>query len=251
MGNEYILTADGELYHWGIKGMRWGVRRYQRKDGSLTKAGQKRYADEKEKLKAREKAIKSHERTKAKFDKLQAKKAELDEREEALKRPSKSKTHAKPTSTNPAQRSFKDMTDDELREYTNRMNLEKNYLDAQRNLASLNPQKVSAGKKFATSMLNDVVAPAAKNVGKTWLENTLKDKLGLNTEDPVARVRKQWEKLDYEKKIEKLKKGDPNDINWDNKTKEQNYIKNQLSTAKAQEEYEEYLRKKRTEQGED
>lgn len=32
-----------ELYHHGIKGMRWGVRRYQNKDGSLTAAGKKRY----------------------------------------------------------------------------------------------------------------------------------------------------------------------------------------------------------------
>lgn len=32
-----------ELYHWGIKGMKWGVRRYQNKDGSLTPAGKKRY----------------------------------------------------------------------------------------------------------------------------------------------------------------------------------------------------------------
>ena len=32
-----------ELYHHGIKGQRWGVRRYQNPDGSLTAAGQKRY----------------------------------------------------------------------------------------------------------------------------------------------------------------------------------------------------------------
>ena len=32
-----------ELYHYGIKGMHWGVRRFQNADGSLTAAGIKRY----------------------------------------------------------------------------------------------------------------------------------------------------------------------------------------------------------------
>lgn len=32
-----------ELYHYGVKGQKWGIRRYQNKDGSLTNAGQKRY----------------------------------------------------------------------------------------------------------------------------------------------------------------------------------------------------------------
>ena len=35
---------DSELYHHGIKGMRWGIRRFQKKDGSLTSAGKKRYS---------------------------------------------------------------------------------------------------------------------------------------------------------------------------------------------------------------
>ena len=42
MSNEYYLVNDGELYHWGIKGMKWGVRRYQNPDGTLTPAGRKR-----------------------------------------------------------------------------------------------------------------------------------------------------------------------------------------------------------------
>ena len=50
MSNNYVLISSGyfisddELYHYGIKGMKWGVRKYQNEDGSLTSAGKSRYA---------------------------------------------------------------------------------------------------------------------------------------------------------------------------------------------------------------
>ena len=41
--NTWTCTRQGELYHHGIKGQKWGVRRFQNKDGSLTPAGERRY----------------------------------------------------------------------------------------------------------------------------------------------------------------------------------------------------------------
>lgn len=43
--NYYV--SNSELYHFGIKGQKWGVRRWQNKDGSYNAAGKERYFDEK------------------------------------------------------------------------------------------------------------------------------------------------------------------------------------------------------------
>lgn len=42
----YRIVTNDELYHYGVEGMHWGVRRYQNPDGSLTAAGKKRYYKE-------------------------------------------------------------------------------------------------------------------------------------------------------------------------------------------------------------
>ena len=39
----YRIKYSNELYHYGVKGQKWGIRRYQNSDGSLTDEGYARY----------------------------------------------------------------------------------------------------------------------------------------------------------------------------------------------------------------
>lgn len=63
---EYIITrtnSGDELMHYGVKGMKWGTRRYRKYDGSYTRAGVKRFdesLDKYEKADARYKKAKTN-----------------------------------------------------------------------------------------------------------------------------------------------------------------------------------------------
>lgn len=207
-------NTNNELTHWGIKGMKWGIRRYQNDDGSLTAAGKKRYASEMQALKEKERSLKKRQAVKDKVETLNAKRKALSEWEDELdgKRSSSKPTHKKTAS---------EMTMEELWERTARMQAEANYYNAQKNLATATPKKVSSGQKFVNSLMNDVVAPAAKNVGKTWLENTLKDKLGLTDKD----------KKDAKKSIEDLTKEFK--LKTDKKNEELDDIRREIATIEA------------------
>lgn len=237
---EYFIYKDeDELIHWGIKGMRWGIRRYQNKDGSLTKAGQKRLKAETEKVKKEETVLKNRKAVKAKLDKLDARRKAVEEGKKELdgdknKLSRKSKKGSTTDDANSAKKSIKDMTDDELTKAINRARLEETY----NQLHPAPPVKQSFMKK----MVSDVIAPAAVNSGKKLAENAF-NKLGEKIlggkvdPDGIDTLKKTYERLDLQNKIHRLetvidkrKKGiadDDFDLTWDERIKKQTWERNE------------------------
>lgn len=81
-----------ELCHYGIKGQRWGVRRYQNPDGTLTSAGKKRYNKEmkeierdKKKLAKEKQELSNRKKTQAKIEKLERLKAKVKTERDAVR----------------------------------------------------------------------------------------------------------------------------------------------------------------------
>lgn len=130
--------SSNDLTHHGIKGMRWGVRRYQNKDGSLTKAGRKKMA---------------------KLDKEYSK---LIGQKRTTESPN---TRSLPTK----KKKLSEMTDDEIRSRINRINLERDYLDLINNQDSINKQ--SEGKGFIKTVRSEVIKPVAIDLGRQALKS--------------------------------------------------------------------------------
>lgn len=137
-----------ELYHWGKKGMKWGVRRYQNKDGTLTPAGQKRYArDQREnagKKKGNKVGAADPDRW-VKEDLTRSRKLADETRglTNNLKQINDYQMRNKPR----AKMDLSNMTDKQMRDEINRALLERQYNDV------FNPQKVSRGREIVTKTL--------------------------------------------------------------------------------------------------
>lgn len=162
------------LVHHGIKGMKWYQRRYQNKDGSLTPQGKIRYGQNASPTKKSGKELLKENTADMKKTWKSASPAVRDKSIRfAAKTISKSIEIGKRAAQ---QKSVSEMSDQELRAAIDRRRLEIEY-------ARLNPQQVSRGRKFTNAAMKDVVIPAAKNVGKAYLEKQMKRVLGLKDDD--------------------------------------------------------------------
>ena len=194
MDSNYIITSSGafvnidELYHYGVKNMKWGIRRYQNPDGSLTPAGKKRYTNADGSL--NKKGVK-------KF-------GDSVKSEKSSGTSSGSSSGSKATSKN----KVSDMSDSELQSKVNRlrneeayrdlskklgydspkteldakiemMEKQKKYLELQRDINDLTPKKVSKGKEIVNTLIDKAVIPAVTEAGKSVLSNYL-TKAGAN-----------------------------------------------------------------------
>lgn len=148
MENKHILTSDGELYHWGVKGMKWGVRRYQNEDGSLTEKGRKRYERDQ-----RENAGKKKGNKVGQADPNRWVKEDLDRSKRVAEETERTINKLKTANDNamrnrPKTRAdLSKMTDKELRDKINREYLERQYNDM------FTPQKTNNGRKYAGQIL--------------------------------------------------------------------------------------------------
>lgn len=228
-------SSDDYLEHHGTKGMKWGIRRFQNKDGSLTPAGKKRRANEQTEAKvkrietrtaAKIKKMKEESKQNRKIDKAKEKSEAKLAKAEAKYGPKKKGS----SGDQPNQpKSIKDMTNEEIQAKIERIRLEQT-------LAALTPQQKSKGQAIAESMMRDVVSPVAKEVGKKYLQKTLEDKLGLG-KGKGDELKKAAEQAGFNKAIADAKKAaaEANDAALKNKINQEKYDRDKAAEKRAAE----------------
>ena len=159
------------LQHHGIPGQKWGIRRYQNGDGSLTPAGRKRA----EKLKSEFKAL-TGKKLKGKIDD-----------DDISKKP------------------IRKLSDTDLNSRITRLSNEREALRLQK---EVNEASSSKGSKFFRTLGKEVIAPSAIQAGKTVLTNYLTKvatkAMGLDKSD-ISDAEKAFQDLKREAQISEFK----------------------------------------------
>lgn len=146
-GNFKMVVYSDELCHYGIRGMRWGIRRYQNSDGSLTTAGRNRYST------GKHHSIFTRKKT-------------------------TSKVTTKPAEEKPKQKSVSEMSDTELNAFLNRKRLEQQYYQLM-----ATPQKKSAvtkGKEMVGKALENAAQDTLTQIAKYAMAKGVNKVIGDN-----------------------------------------------------------------------
>lgn len=166
-GLSHMDMVVDELYHYGIKGQKWGRRQYQNKDGSLTEAGKKRYGTKDNFEKQYPVDKKASDISAIDAGRKGAKNAREINRN--LKEIEREKTSKKQKIANKqieeaARDNARRMSDQELRDAVNRLNMEENYtrMMSNRNYIDVGESAASKFMDKATKAL--VVTEAALSI---------------------------------------------------------------------------------------
>lgn len=161
-GEEEVQMENNELRHYGIKGMKWGVRRFQNEDGSYTAAGKRRAKQQKaesmsdEELAARVKRL-NMEKTYKKLSKESEPKSTLEKSKDVVDSASSlanrlKEADRKAAASKPKPRmDLSSMSDKEMRDRINRELLERQYNDL-----FAQPDSVSRGRQYVSQIIDSV-----------------------------------------------------------------------------------------------
>ena len=204
----WSYTNTNELCHYGRKGMKWGVRLYQNPDGSLTALGRQRYGTKENfgrVVAAKQKAA-AFKKNKKAYEKQAAKNAKADEEIREIKRKAGMKTDNSQNGL-PKGKKISEMSNKEIQERINRIQLEKTL---RREMASVQVERISRGKKAVDTLLKvynnqavqtAIINPVAKQVGKK-----LTDAMSGGEISKSERLKKQKDDYMNEWQINKYKK---------------------------------------------
>lgn len=154
---------ENELYHHGVKGQKWGVRRTAAQLGHKPTTKKKKVSKGEEFMNRLSTARKNRTANQLKKEKQRTRQAEqerkLEEQKQATKKAKEQLKASRKVERKPkTSKRVSEMSEEELKARINRLQLEKQYKDL---VSQVNPQKKSKGKQF----LADIFTNSARNIG--------------------------------------------------------------------------------------